>query len=55
MSDRIIIDTLVAKYSDHLPLYRQSAILSRETGIGISRATMDGWLMQVGGMLLPVV
>lgn len=55
VSDRIIIDTVVAKYSDHLPLYRQSVILSRETGIGISRATMDGWVMQVGGMLLPVV
>lgn len=32
-SDRIVIGTIVAKYSDHLPLYRQSAILARETGI----------------------
>lgn len=45
VSDRVVIDTVVAKYSDHLPLYRQSAILERETGVEISRATMDGWVM----------
>jgi transposase len=43
VSDRVVIDTMVSKYSDHLPLYRQSAILERESGIAISRATMDGW------------
>jgi transposase len=53
-SDRIVIGTIVAKYSDHLPLYRQSAILTRETGIDISRATMDGWVMRVGELLIPV-
>lgn len=55
VSDRMVIDTIVNKYSDHLPLYRQSAILERETGISISRATMDGWVMQVGELLIPVV
>jgi transposase len=54
VSDQVVIDTLVSKYSDHLPLYRQSAVLERETGIAISRATMDGWVMQVGALLLPV-
>lgn len=53
-SDRVVIDTVVAKYSDHLPLYRQSAIVERETGIEISRATMDGWVMQVGELLSPI-
>ena len=38
----------------HLPLYRQSAILERETGVSISRATMDGWVMTVGGLLVPI-
>ena len=52
VSDRIVIDTIVNKYSDYLPLYRQSAILERDTGVSISRATMDGWLMRVGAMLL---
>lgn len=54
VSDRIVIDTVVAKYSDHLPLYRQSVMLERETGIEISRATLDGWVMRVGELLLPM-
>lgn len=53
-SDRVVIDTVVAKYSDHLPLYRQSAILERETGVEVSRATMDGWVMRVGALLTPM-
>jgi transposase len=53
-SDRIVIDTLVSKYSDHLPLYRQSVMLERDAGVSISRATMDGWVMTVGGLLIPI-
>jgi transposase len=53
-SDRVIIDTVVAKYCDHLPLYRQSAMVERETGVEISRATMDGWVMRVGELLSPI-
>ena len=55
VSNRVVVDTLVSKYSDHLPLYRQSVILEREAGVSISRATMDGWVMSVGGLLLPIV
>jgi len=55
VSDQIIIDTVVSKYADHSPLYRQSAILLREAGVDISRATMCGWVMRVGEMLEPVV
>jgi transposase len=47
VSDRVVIDTVVAKYSDHLPLYRQSAILQRDAGVEIPRATLDGWVMRV--------
>jgi transposase len=54
VSDRVVIDTVVAKYSDHLPLYRQSVILARETGLAISRATLDGWVMRVGELLVPL-
>jgi transposase len=53
-SDRVVIDSVVAKYSDHLPLYRQSAILEREIGLEISRATLDGWVMRVGELLSPI-
>jgi transposase len=55
VSDRIIIDTIVSKYADHNPLYRQSVIFLRDAGIDISRATMCGWVMTVGEMLAPVV
>lgn len=55
VSDRIIIDTIVGKYADHNPLYRQSVIFLRDAGIDISRATMCGWVMTVGEMLAPMV
>jgi transposase len=41
-SDRVVIETVVAKYCDHLPLYRQEAMLEREAGVEISRGTLDG-------------
>ena len=50
-SDGLIIDVLVSKYCDHLPLYRQEAILAREAGVEISRSTMDDWVMKVGERL----
>ena len=55
VSDQVLLDTIVAKYCDSLPLYRQSAILQRDTGLHISRSTMDGWVMQVGALELPMV
>jgi transposase len=54
-SDRIVIDTIISKYCDHTPLYRQSVMLERETGLELSRATLDGWVMRVGELLIPVV
>ncbi len=54
-TDRVVIDTVVAKYCDHLPLYRQEAMLEREAGVELSRATLDGWVMRVGELLGPVV
>ena len=54
-SDRVVIETVVAKYCDHLPLYRQAAMLEREAGVEIGRATLDGWVMRVGELLTPVV
>ena len=55
VSDRVIIDTVVSKYADHAPLYRQSVILRRDAGIDIGRATLDGWVMRVGEVLIPLV
>jgi transposase len=54
-SDRLVIQTVVGKYCDHLPLYRQAAMLEREAGVEISRATLDGWVLRVGELLSPIV
>jgi len=54
VSDGVVINTVISKYSDHLPLYRQSVILEREAGVEISRATLDGWVMRVGELLIPI-
>ena len=53
-SDQIVIDTVISKYCDHTPLYRQSAILQRDTGLELSRATLDGWVLKVGELLIPM-
>ena len=50
-----MIHTVVAKYCNHLPLYRQAAMLEREAGLEIGRATLDGWVMRAGELLQPVV
>ncbi len=54
-SDRIVIDTVVSKYCNHTPLHRQSIILGRDIGLEISRATLDGWVLKVGELLIPMV
>ena len=53
-SDQIVIDTVVSKYCDHQPLYRQSAMLERDSGVELSRATLDGWVLRVGELLIPM-
>jgi transposase len=54
-SDRIVIDTIISKYCNHSPLHRQSVILKRDIGLEISRATLDGWVLKVGELLIPMV
>src|SRR5438876_4611486 len=54
-TDRIVIDTVVSKYCNHTPLHRQSVILERDIGLEISRATLNGWVLKVGELLIPMV
>lgn len=44
----------VAKYADHLPLYRLEGIFARE-GVEICRQTMCQWIAQLTDLLAPVV
>ncbi|MFG1307402.1 IS66 family transposase [Xanthobacter autotrophicus] len=50
----LIAHVLVAKYCDHLPLYRQSEIYARE-GVDIARSTMADWVGKANALLAPLV
>lgn len=50
----LLAHVLVAKFSDHLPLYRQSAIYARE-GVELSRALLADWVGACSDLLAPLV
>lgn len=50
----LLAQVLVAKYSDHLPLYRQEAIFGR-CGYAIARSTLAQWVGVCGVQLQPLV
>ncbi|OED36538.1 transposase [Chromatiales bacterium (ex Bugula neritina AB1)] len=49
----LLAHVAIAKYLDHLPLYRQSAIYTRE-GVELSRSTMADWIGQICRLLRPL-
>jgi transposase len=49
----LLTQVLVAKYADHVPLYRQSGIY-RRTGIELDRSTLAGWVAQSARLLSPL-
>jgi transposase len=49
----LLAHVLVAKYGDHLPLYRQSQIFERE-GIDLDRSTLAGWVGKATALLEPL-
>ena len=50
----LLAQVLVAKYSDHLPLYRQERIFAR-AGFAIPRSTLAEWVGACGVQLQPLV
>jgi transposase len=50
----LLAHVLVAKYADHLPLYRQEAIYAR-AGAAIPRSTLAQWVGSCGVQLQPLV
>jgi transposase len=44
----------VAKFSDHLPLYRQEVLFAR-AGYAIARSTLGAWVGAWGVQLQPLV
>lgn len=49
----LLAQVVVAKYVDHLPLYRQQAIYAR-SGIELSRSTLAEWTGAIGVALQPL-
>jgi transposase len=50
----LLAQVLVAKFADHLPLYRQEAIFGR-AGLAIARSTLAQWVGSCGVQLQPLV
>ena len=50
----LLAQVLVAKYADHLPLYRQEGIFGR-AGLAIARSTLGAWVGMCGVQLQPLV
>jgi transposase len=50
----LLAQVLIAKYADHLPLYRQEEIYAR-SGVPIARSTMAEWVGACGVKLQPLV
>ena len=50
----LLANVLVSKYSDHIPLYRQSQIRARE-GLDLERSTLADWVGQASSLLEPLV
>ena len=52
-TEATIAHVLVCKYADHLPLYRQAQIMSRQ-GIDLDRSTLADWVGRAAFELRPV-
>ena len=52
-TEALIAQVLVAKYADHLPLYRQAQIYSRQ-GIQLDRSTLADWVGKSAWYLRPL-
>ncbi len=50
----LLAHVMVAKFADHLPLYRQEKIFGR-VGLAIPRSTLAQWVGQTGVQLQPLV
>jgi transposase len=54
-ADETIIEFILRKYADSLPLFRQQAMLRRDSGIDVALSTINDAVLRVGEMLIPVI
>jgi transposase len=52
-TEATVAQVLVSKYADHLPLYRQAQIYSRQ-GVNLDRSTLADWVGRAAFLLRPV-
>jgi transposase len=52
-TEAMVAQVLVAKYADHLPLYRQAQIFARQ-GVNLDRSTLADWVGRAAWHLRPV-
>jgi len=52
-TEALIAHVIVAKYADHLPLYRQAQIFARE-GVDLDRSTLADWVGRAAWWLRPL-
>ena len=50
----LLAHVAVAKFDDHLPLYRQSEIWER-LGVNLPRSTLSSWILKMGVLLQPMI
>ena len=53
-TEATVAHVLVSKYADHLPLYRQAQIYSRQ-GIDLDRGTLGNWVGRACFHLMPII
>jgi transposase len=53
-TEALVAHVLVARYADHLPLYRQAQIMARE-GVILERSTLSFWMGYAAAEVAPVV
>jgi len=53
-TEATVAHVLVARYADHLPLYRQAQIMARQ-GVLLDRSTLAAWVGQASAEIAPVV
>jgi transposase len=54
LADGLVIDTLIKKYDEHLPIYRQCWMLERDAGLELGRQTLVDAVLTAGGLLQAV-
>ncbi len=53
-TEALVAHVLVARYADHLPLYRQAQIMARQ-GVELDRSTLAFWVGYAAAEIAPVV